>query len=81
MAGDETYWSADVPVSMPLPPEQPARLSMSGFTFTDGGLAHDITQADYERLSVPDFAPENPSAEMVYEDTDVDAPFSSEEVF
>jgi hypothetical protein len=28
-----------------------------GFVFTDGGIAHDVSEADIERLRIPPFAP------------------------
>ena len=45
-------------------------------TFTENGLAHDLSPADYERISTPDFAPESMPEGIEYGDTDVDEPFS-----
>lgn len=68
------YWSADVPISMPLPPRAPKYLSMDGFVVTSGGLAHDIDEATYAEQSVPTFAPENHSLPVIRDDSDVDEP-------
>lgn len=72
MAGEIAYWSADTPISMPIPTGEPGFVPMYGFVFTASGLAHDITQAEYDRLSVPDFSPDGRPNEVVYEDEDVD---------
>lgn len=70
------FWSADVPVSMPLPVQETGIIPMFGWTFTENGLAHDLSPADYERISTPDFAPESMPEGIEYGDTDVDEPFS-----
>lgn len=58
-------WGADVPVSMPqpLPAGLAHQIPMGGFTMTEQGLFHDITRADYERMSRPTFTPYNPQAQ------------------
>ncbi len=81
MAGGETPWSSDVPISMPLPSENPIGVAMSGFAFTTGGIAHDITAVSFARLATPDFHPVEVPSEIVYEDTDIDAPPSTMEYF
>lgn len=77
MNGD--FWASDVAVSMPLPPIQTPRQSMDGFVVTDGGLAHDISDADYERISLPTYSPEGRRPDVQWEDTDVET-FKSMEV-
>lgn len=77
---DQDFWSSDVAVSMPLPSKFPVLVPMSGFAFTAGGLAHDITEVDYKRLSTPDFSPDE-MLPTIYGDEDLDAPFTSTEVF
>lgn len=81
MSASETPWSSDVPISMPMPTDQEVGVEMSGFVFTEGGIAHGITQDSYARLSTPDFAPTRVPNLLIYEDTDLDAPPSSMEVF
>jgi hypothetical protein len=81
MERDDAQWGSDVRVSMPLPPTNRVGVVMSGFAFTEGGMAHDIDEATYARLSVPDFAPEQGVEESVFEDADLDRPFAQEEVF
>ena len=81
MAGSDTPWSADVPVSMPMPSDQEFGVSMSGFVFTAGGIAHEISHDSYARLSTPDFAPAKAPNQLLYEDVDLDEPPSSMEVF
>lgn len=81
MTGSETPWSSDVPVSMPLPSDQEVGVKMSGFVFTAGGMAHDITPESYSRLSTPTFAPTQVPNLMIYEDSDLDAPPATMEVF
>lgn len=68
-------WAADVPVSMPKPLDEnnPGLVPMDGFTFTAGGLAHDLSQADWALLSVPTLAPVRPTQNHVRYDAGVDA--------
>jgi hypothetical protein len=66
-------WSADVPISMPegLSPNNPGLVPMFGFTFTENGLAHDITTGEVQELSIPKWAPPmNPNAPEVKGDAD-----------
>lgn len=54
-------WSGDVIPSMPEPlnPKIPVMTRMGdGYAFTMGGLAHDITDADWEEAILPMYAPE-----------------------
>lgn len=78
---DESHWSADVPVSMPQPTSDPTAVAMQGFAFTESGMAHDITLAQYARLSTPDWQPRIMPSQTVYDDSDIDDPPSSTEVF
>jgi hypothetical protein len=80
-ANTPTYWASDVSISMPMPPRQPVSVLMDGFVFTEGGMAHDINEETYLRLSTPDFKPEVMDRDVVWEDTDVDQPPASMEVF
>jgi hypothetical protein len=52
-------WGADCPVSMPLPApaSEPKLVNMYGFSMTQYRLVHDISQAEYESLRVPVYAP------------------------
>jgi hypothetical protein len=54
---------------------------MSGFVFTTGGIAHDITEEGYARLSTPDFRPDGTPVEIEYRDLDVEGPPASEVSF
>lgn len=76
----ESLWSSDVPVSMPLVSENQLMVSMDGFAFSTGGMAHDLTDADATRISIPDFTPEHPGA-LVYDDGDGTGEFTDLEVF
>lgn len=53
-------WASDVPVSAPaaIDPARPGLVDLGGFTFTTGGIAHNITQADREELLTPTYAPD-----------------------
>jgi hypothetical protein len=55
MAASE--WAADVPISMPLPSEDPTLVPMFGFGFTEFCLVHDLNDTDFEEMIQPDFAP------------------------
>lgn len=61
------HWGADVPVSLPQPLDEsnPGIVPMDGFCFTANGLAFDLSQADYERIATPTFAPDNPEHQVV----------------
>lgn len=76
MSSHEDYWASDVPVSMPLPPRAKPILAMEGFVVTDGGLAHNITETDYAEIATPTFMPERGLGEVVYEDEELDQPFT-----
>ena len=65
-------WGADVPISMPLPPDEPVMVEMHGFAMTQYRLVHDLTQADYEALAVPVYAPANPTGDVVPGDAALD---------
>ena len=72
-AADRPVWGADVPISMPLPAEEPGIVPMFGFKMTQYRLAHDLTAAEYEALGVPVFAPLRPPAHTIRDDADLDA--------
>jgi hypothetical protein len=56
---DNMIWGADTVVSMPVPlrKDQTALVDMGGFTFTAGGIAHDISESDVEVYLTPTFRP------------------------
>jgi hypothetical protein len=62
-------WGADVPVSMPEPlsEDNPGLIDMDGFCFTASGIAHNLSRADWEVLSVPTFSPEIPARAIRYD--------------
>lgn len=66
----EQPWASDVPISMPQPLPEPGLVPMFGFTFTTSGLFHDLTGADHERMSTPNYAPVR-GVDRVYDDEDV----------
>lgn len=70
---DRPAWGADVPVSMPLPADEPAMVGMFGFAMTQYRLVHDLSAADYEALSVPVYAPALPSGDTVPGDAAIDS--------
>jgi hypothetical protein len=55
----DTPWASDVRVSLPQPlaADNPVLVSMFGFGFTERGLFHNLSVADHEALSWPNFAP------------------------
>lgn len=53
----ESHWGADTPISLPVPPDHPPLVDLGGFAFTAGGIAHHVTKADVEEISIPPFAP------------------------
>jgi len=60
-------WASDVPVSLPLPPEDDTLVKLeAGFIFTKSGLFHDITQTTYEALT-PTFGPLDDPRSMTIE--------------
>ena len=70
---DRPAWGSDVPISMPLPAGEPVMVPMFGFAMTQYRLVHDLSGPDYEALSVPVYAPELPSADVVAGDAALDA--------
>lgn len=52
-----TDWGGDTPPSLPEALQRTKYVDMGGFIFTDGGIAHDVSHTDIERLRVPPFAP------------------------
>jgi hypothetical protein len=67
-------WGADVPISMPLPlpPDEPILVEMYGLGMTQYRLVHDLTQREYEALSVPVYQPDDPSAPVSQDDASLD---------
>lgn len=65
-------WSSDVRISVPQPPESPILVPMYGFGFTQWGLAHDLTDSEYEFLRTPTYAPERPTNDIVHDDAHLD---------
>ena len=66
-------WGADVPVSMPQPAPEPIVVPMFGFGMTQYRLVHNLTQREYEALSVPVFQPRDPSQTAVNDSAAIDA--------
>jgi hypothetical protein len=56
---DKGIWGADVTPSHPSPPPQPILfdLSGSGFVFTAGGIAHNVSATDIEEMLTPNYSP------------------------
>lgn len=69
---DRPAWGADVPISMPVPADEPVVVPMFGFGMTQFRLAHDLTPAEYEALSVPVYAPVQ-TADVIADDAQLDA--------
>jgi hypothetical protein len=61
------HWGSDVPVSLPQPlaEDNPGVVPMDGFCFTPNGLFFDLSEADYQRISSPTFAPDNPQEQVI----------------
>lgn len=74
MTVDQNAWAADVKVSMPRPltEAQPGLVPMDGFTMTAGGLAHDLSQADWARISQPTLGPVVAARDTVRYDAHLD---------
>lgn len=70
---DRPVWGADVPISMPLPASEPRLVEMFGFAMTQYRLVHDLNSADYEALSVPVYAPDQPTGAEVRGDEALDS--------
>lgn len=73
MASQGAAWGADCPVSMPLPPDEPVMVDMFGFAITQYRLVHSITEAEYEALAVPVFAPVRTDLPVIHDDAGIDA--------
>jgi hypothetical protein len=59
---------------LPLTDDSPGLVDMDGFCFTSSGLAHNLSRADWERLSVPTFSPQIPTTTPVRYDAALDRP-------
>ena len=70
---DRPAWGADVPISMPVPANEAVMVPMFGFAMTQYRLVHDMTSAEYEALSVPVYAPDAPTGQVVAGDAALDA--------
>jgi hypothetical protein len=70
---DRPVWGSDVPISMPLPAPEPQIVPMFGWAMTQFRLVHAISQADYENLAVPVYAPDQPSGDVVADDAAIDS--------
>ena len=66
-------WGADVPISMPVPAQEPVMVEMYGFGMTQYRLVHSLSQADYEALSVPVYAPASPTGTVIPGDAGINA--------
>lgn len=65
---DLPSWSSDLPISLPTPPTSRVIIPMYGFGFTQYGITHDLTQAEYDYMTVPSYSPELPVGDSVYDD-------------
>lgn len=72
MATTRPLWGADCPISLPLPSGDPVLVPMQGFAMSQFRLVHDITAKEYEDLSVPVYAPYDPSLPTVADDAELD---------
>jgi hypothetical protein len=54
-----------VSLPQPLDEDNPGIIPMDGFCFTPSGLFFDLSQADFQRISTPTFAPEDPQQQIV----------------
>jgi len=70
---DRPAWGSDVPISMPLPADEPQLVQMFGFAMTQYRLVHAISGPDYEALAVPVYAPDLPGSDVVAGDAAIDA--------
>jgi hypothetical protein len=43
-------WLTDTIPSLPNPPPRPIVVSLGGFVFTTGGIAHNVTSVDKEEI-------------------------------
>lgn len=55
-------YGADVRVSMPKVPNNRPLVPMYGFAFNRFGLCHDISSAELAEMSVPKYAPFDPTS-------------------
>lgn len=65
-------WKSDGPISMPKPQEHSIMIGMYGFGYTQFGIAHDITEADYMNFRRNPGAPTVLPGETVRDDADLD---------
>jgi hypothetical protein len=50
-------WGADTRPSGPVAPERPRLVKFGGFCFTDGGIAHDLSEDEADEFRTPPIAP------------------------
>lgn len=50
-------WASSTKPSLPVAPSDERLVKMGGFAFTQWGIAHDLSQAEVEAMSIPDFFP------------------------
>lgn len=53
-------WLTDTIPSLPNPPPRPIMVSLGGFIFTTGGIAHNVTSVDKEEIISAINKPLNP---------------------
>lgn len=57
-------WGSDATPSTPVPPTRPRLVRMGGFCFTDGGIAHDISEVEAEAFRRPPIGPYHSGGEV-----------------
>lgn len=70
-------WYSDVQISSPTPHTSRPLVSMSGFVFTDNGLAHDLTEEEHRAIFTPKGLPQDPT-KVAYDDQHLDNKPSTE---
>lgn len=57
----QQVWSSDCLISAPAPIDdgRPAVVHLGGFSWTTGGITHDLTEGDRDELLTPSYAPED----------------------
>lgn len=74
MTSTRPVWGADCPISMPLPSGEQVVVPMFGFGMTQFRLVHDITEAEYEELGTPVYAPQPGGLPVIPDDASLDQP-------
>lgn len=73
MTTPQPVWGADVPVSMPIPADEPIQVDMGGWGMTQFRMVHAISAREYEILSVPVWGPQALSEPEIRGDAAIDA--------